>query len=170
MASGGARAKSGPPRDPKSGRSERAGYSLTSLPASGFDGDAPSWSMPRRLVYVVVDKVRELDVEATARVAEREDELWKWAWSTPQACAWSMPSESWRIPSVAMWVRTFVLCESSEATAADKNSLHRFAEDIGLTPAGLSRNGWEIKADELAEKRAGTPSPAAKRERRLRSS
>lgn len=53
-----------------------------------------------------------------------------------------------------MWVRTAVICEGSEATAADKNSLHRFADQIGLTPAGLKENGWKIAADELAKKRA----------------
>ena len=52
-----------------------------------------------------------------------------------------------------MWVRTAVICEESTATAADKNSLHRFADQIGLTPAGLAENGWAIAADEVAEKR-----------------
>jgi hypothetical protein len=51
-----------------------------------------------------------------------------------------------------MWVRTYVLCESSEASAADKGSLHRFADQIGLTPAGLKENGWAIAKDEVAAK------------------
>ena len=51
--------------------------------------------------------------------------------------------------TVAMWVRTYVLCESSEATAADKGSLHRFADQIGLTPAGLKENGWAIAAADI---------------------
>ena len=56
--------------------------------------------------------------------------------------------------TIAMWVRTYVLCESSEATAADKGSLHRFADQIGLTPAGLRENGWAIAKDEVAAKAA----------------
>ncbi|MFY1588980.1 hypothetical protein ACN267_31320 [Micromonospora sp. WMMD734] len=58
---------------------------------------------------------------------------------------------------MAMWVRTSVICESAKATAADKNALHRFADQIGLTPAGLKENGWAIAADQLAEKRADVP-------------
>ena len=74
--------------------------------------------------------------------------------------------------SIALWVRTFVLCESSHATAADKGSLHRFADQIGMTPAGLAENGWKIKVDDLAERAAHRPVEAeaepVKRERRLR--
>ncbi len=91
------------------------------------------------------------------RVKDRELELWQWAWRTPQAAAWSR--ESWRWHSVAMWVRTSVLCESSEATAADKNSLHRFADQIGLTPAGLKENGWKIATDQIAQKHADLDVP-----------
>jgi hypothetical protein len=54
-----------------------------------------------------------------------------------------------------------VICESADATAADKNSLHRFADQIGLTPAGLRENGWKIAADQLAEKRAERAAPSA---------
>ena len=56
------------------------------------------------------------------------------------------------MPSIAMWVRTFVLCESGEATAADRNSLHRFADQIGMTPAGLAESGWAVAKDEVAAK------------------
>jgi hypothetical protein len=56
-----------------------------------------------------------------------------------------------------MYVRTMVVCESSEATAADKGAIHRFADQIGLTPAGLKENGWAIARDETAPKRAEKP-------------
>lgn len=94
---------------------------------------------------------RQLDTEATSIRFYRELDLWAWAWSTPQAVMWER--EPWRQYSVALWVRTAVLCESSDAQAADKNSLHRFADQIGLTPAGLAGNGWAIAADELAGRR-----------------
>lgn len=154
MGSGGARNRSGPQPDPRSRTSERRGFKLTALPAEGFTGDAPEWPL--------------------TSVSERELALWQWAWRTPQACAWSMPSESWRLMSVAMWVRTFALCESATATAADKNSLHRFADQIGLTPAGLTENGWKVAVDELAQRRdepsvgADEQAEAPKRERRMR--
>lgn len=157
MARGGARNRSGPPVDPRSERSDRRGVSLMALPAAGFDGDAPQWPLPPRVVmrWVVDGKERwqEVDLAATAAVAEREAGLWSWAWRTPQAHAWAMPSESWRLHTIAMWVRTHVLCESGDATAADRGSLHRFADQIGMTPAGLKENGWAVKADDLAGRR-----------------
>lgn len=171
MPKGGARNRSGPAPDPKSGRSERRGIKLAALPAQGYDGDVPEWPLPNRAVYrwEYEDKRRfqVLDEDATEAVRDRELEMWAWAWSTPQAWAWAQPSESWRLHTVAMWVRTYVLCESSEATAADKGSLHRFADQIGMTPAGLKENGWAIAADEVGERaaeRSDKPKPA----RRLR--
>lgn len=158
MASGGARNRSGPPKSENSARSDQLGYSLTALPAEGYGGPIPDFPLMSRRVqrWEFEDKRRfqVLDEESTERVANREAELWEWAWSTPQACAWSMPSESWRINTIAMWVRTFVICESDEATAADKSSLHRFADQIGLTTAGLAEMGWKVAVDKLAEKRA----------------
>lgn len=169
MAKGGSRNRSGPPADPNSGRSERRGFKLTALPSSGFDGEVPEFPLPERTVYrwEFEDKRRYQvpDEDQTVDVRERELELWEWAWRTPQACAWSM--EQWRWHTVAMWVRTAVVCESSEATAADKNSLHRFADQVGLTPAGMRENGWAIAADQVSEKRerqASAEAPA----RRLR--
>lgn len=158
MARGGSRNRSGPAPDPSSGRSDRRGLSFTALPAQGYDGPVPAWPLPPRSVWItfVEDgaRLKELDPGATAVVSEREAELWAWAWRTPQACAWAQPSEAWRLHTIAMWVRTYVLCESSEATAADKGSLHRFADQIGLTPAGLRENGWAIAKDEVAAKAA----------------
>lgn len=128
----------------------------------------PDFPLPKREVFLVsLEKIRVLDEEGTERVHGREHELWAWAWRTPQASAWALPSESWRLHSIAMWVRTYVLCESSEATAADKGSLHRFADQIGLTPAGLKENGWAIAADEIGAKRAEKPK-AERSARRLR--
>lgn len=157
MPRGGARNRSGPPADPMSGRSDARGYSLKALPAEGYKGRVPKWPLPRRTAYYVVDKVRHVDLEATEAVAERELELWKWAWRTPQACAWSLPSERWRWHTIAMWVRTAVICEGSDATAADKNSLHRFADQIGMTTAGLAEMGWQVAVDELGAKAATRP-------------
>lgn len=179
MTRGGARNRSGPQADPKSARSDRRGFKLTALPADGFSGDAPAFPLPPRQVFrKVVDESgassQVFDRSATSKVKKRELELWAWAWATPQACAWSMPSESWRLPLVAMWVRTFVLCEGSEATAADKNSLHRFADQVGMTPAGLRENGWSIVADEVgprsreAEDAAPDEPESSKPARRMR--
>lgn len=155
MGSGGARNRSGPAVDPNSGRSDRRGVNLTALPSEGYKGKVPEFPLPTVVVFWEYfedkQKVRERDDDATEIRRDRELRLWEWAWSTPQACAWA--EQPWRWHSVAMWVRTSALCESSEATAADKNSLHRFADQVGLTPAGLKENGWAIASDELAAKR-----------------
>lgn len=170
MGSGGARNRSGPAPDPRSGRSDRRGLVFTALPAAGWDGPVPAFPLPTRLVTRQVsdgpDRWVETDESATRRFAERELELWEKMWRTPQAAAWAQPSEAWRLHSIAMWVRTAVICEGFEATAADKNSLHRFADQIGLTPAGLRENGWAVATDEVAAKAAERPQ-TPKRARRL---
>ncbi|MBB1153987.1 hypothetical protein [Amycolatopsis dendrobii] len=164
MTKGGARNRSGPQKDPGSGRSDRLGVKLTALPAEGHRGEVPEYPLAKLRIYYEYfedgQKVRELDPGAMDARWEREIELWEWAWATPQACAWAR--ERWRWHAIAMWVRTSALCESADATAADKNSLHRFADQIGLTPAGLRENGWAISADEVAGKRgerAAEPEP-----------
>lgn len=131
MPSGG-HARSGPPPDPNSLNSAKRGLVFTALPAEGYTGEIPRYPLP-----------------AVGGDARREGELWAWAWRTPQAHAWA--AEPWRWHAVAMWVRTARICESPDATAADKNSLHRFADQIGLTPAGLKENGWKVAASEVVK-------------------
>lgn len=134
MTSGGARNRSGPSPTQNSGRSDRRGYTLTALPSEGYLGEIPDFPLPDQTG-------RELDV-------------WKAAWRTPQACAWSMPSERWRVRTVAMWVRLTVRCEDPEAGAALLGQLHRFADQIGMTTAGLAEMGWAVAVDEVAKKAA----------------
>ena len=171
MTSGGSRLRSGPAPDPRSGRSEGRGLSFRELPARGRRGQAPKFPLSRPIVYWIHEdedgkRVREVDEDATELRVARELELWKWAWRTPQAVAWK--EEPWRWYSVAMWVRTAVVCESPEATAADKNSLHRFADQIGLTPAGLSSNGWVIGPKETTPMSAVPESDSVAKEKRPR--
>lgn len=175
MARGGARNRSGPQMDPSSARSDRRGVSLSALPSEGYGGEVPGFPLLRRSVMrwefgEKGSKYQVVDEDATELIADREAELWAWAWRTPQAVAWAR--EPWRWQSVAQWVRTSVICETSEATAADRGSVHRFADQIGLTPAGLKENGWQIAADEVAEARVekSTPvEPSVTPQRRLRS-
>lgn len=133
MSKGGARNRSGPQKQEGSRTSDRAGFVLSALPPEGYDGEAPEFPLPNASV--------------------REVEFWDRVWSTPQACAWSL--ESWRWHVVAMYVRTFVLAENvDEPSAALLGQIHRFGDQIGLTPAGLKENGWKV-----AESK--TPEPAA---------
>lgn len=152
MARGGARNRSGPAADPASGRSDRRGFKLTALPAEGFDGPAPEWPLAK---------------EAT----DAEWALWLEAWRTPQACAWSLPSESWRVRTVALWVRVRIRCEEPDAPASLLGQLHRFADQIGMTTAGLAEMGWAVAKDEVGEKRAeadAAPQEQPAPQRRLR--
>lgn len=175
MSKGGARNRSGPPADPKSRTSERRGYTLTALPNEGYVDGAPEFPLPaaRKFRWEFEDKrkFQVFDAGATEDARAREVELWDQVWTTPQACAWSL--EPWRWNTVAMYVRTFVVCEGSDATAADKGSLHRFADQIGLTPAGLKENGWAIAPNQIAQKQAD-PAPTKgdevgeRRQKRLR--
>lgn len=155
MPSGG-HANSGPAPDPNSLKSARRGLTFIALPAGGYDGEIPVFPLPSVPVYDIwfedKKRVKEYDEEATEARRDREQVLWEWAWRTPQAAMWA--AEPWRQHPVALWVRTAVVCESGDATAADKNALHRFADQIGLTPAGLAFNGWKVAADQVAEKRA----------------
>lgn len=155
MASGGARNRSGPGADPKSLRSAERGIILTALPSEGYRGEVPEFPLMRftvlRWEYEDKRRFQVVDQEATEAFRVREVELWKQAWTYPQACAWAL--EPWRWNAVAMWVRTQVVCESSDATAADKGAIHRFADQIGMTPAGLKENGWAIARDEVEAKR-----------------
>lgn len=143
---GGARNRSGPKPDETSGRSDQRGYSLTALPAEGFKGEAPDFPLPN--------------------ASRRELEVWQQAWRSPQACAWSMPSEAWRIRTVALWARLTVRCEDPEASASLLGQLHRFADQIGMTTAGLAEMGWKVAVDETAAKRnPSTPAEKPKSSR-----
>ena len=151
MPSGGARVTSGPPPREGSGRSESRGFKLNSISASGYRGRAPKFPLPARRImrWEYEDKRRfeVFDPEATEAFAEREAELWRWAWRTPQALVWVRPECSWMQQIVARWVRQAVLCEGPDSSAADHGQLHRYAEQVGLTAASLTRLGWKIVPD-----------------------
>lgn len=164
-AHGGARNRSGPPPDPSSGRSDRRGLSLTALPHEGFMGSAPEFPLPvmRRFRWETKDKRRfqVFDAESTDLLRERELVVWGESWRTPQACAWGR--ESWRWQAVAEFCRLKAIVEQEpDATASLVAQLHRYRDQIGLTPAGLKENGWAIATDEVAAKRE-QKAPAARR-------
>lgn len=148
---GGARNRSGPRPSEGSGRSDRRGFRLSALPAEGYGGPVPVFPLPG--------------------ASDRELVVWESAWRTPQACAWAMPSELWRVPTVALWVRVKVRAEAYDAPASLLGQLHRFADQIGFTTAGLSEMGWKVATDEVADRRVADPEPGTGddlRPRRLR--
>ena len=66
-----------------------------------------------------------------------------------------------------MWARLSVRCEDAEAPAALLGQLHRFADQIGMTTAGLAEMGWKVAVDEVSAKAAEktAPKPATSRDR-----
>lgn len=176
MSSGGARNRSGPSIDPSSGRSDARGISLGSLPADGYSGDAPAFPLQPIVLFLEYfegtgkdrTKIKERDDDETESFREREADIWAEAWTTPQAQAWS--TESWRWPIVAEYCRLKAVVEfDPSASAALVGQLHRYRDQIGLTPAGLKENGWTIAADEVGAKRAASTAPPAEAPtRRLR--
>lgn len=161
MASGGARNRSGPAPTEDSGRSVRRDFKLTALPSEGYAGKVPEFPLQPIVLFVEYfegsgrdrTKVKEHDDGATESFREREAAVWVEAWSTPQACAWSMTS--WRWPIVAEYCRLKTVVEfDPSASAALVGQLHRYRDQIGLTPAGLKENGWAVAVDEVGKKAA----------------
>lgn len=178
MGSGGSRALSGPAADPSSGRSAARGLDFQALPAEGYKGAIPDFPLDPIVLFAEHfedgKKVREMDQEAASDFHSREGVVWVEAWRTPQGAAWAR--ESWRWPIIGEYVRLKVTVELDPgANASLVGQLHRYREQIGLTPAGLVRNGWQIARDEVGARRdekSATPEASgarmSARERRLK--
>jgi hypothetical protein len=148
MTSGGPRNRSGPQPDPGSLRSSKRGLAFRSLPIDGYGGGAPDWPLPDQ--------------------SDREAVVWERVWRSPQADAWA--DEPWRWHTVAMYVRWLVRMEDSEASAALGNVVVRFADQVGMTPAGLRENGWVIgdgDVDGEGEKPASSAGEGARKRLRV---
>ena len=147
MARGGARIRSGPPPDLKSGRSDKRGIQdgLRPLPKAGYSGPPPKWPFPKG--------------------STRERALWKKVWTYPQAVAWA--EEEWRWLTIAHYVRWSVKGEASDASPSVMTQVLRLADSIGLSPAGLLANGWAITETEEAAEPTG-PITVVPTTRRLR--
>lgn len=138
MPSGGARNRSGPKPTDTSLNAAKRGLVFEALPAGGYDGSAPDFPLP-----------------ASSEVGGREAAIWDEIWRTPQACVWAV--ESWRWSIIGEYCRLKATVESDPgASAALVGQLHRYRDQIGLTPAGLKENGWKVAATESAEKATGT--------------
>lgn len=140
MTQGGARNRSGPSPDPNSGTSDRRGLKFKALPSVGYTGKIPEWPLGASTTDDLI--------------GSREIAIWREAWRSPQAAAWAL--ESWRWPVIGEYCRLKAIVEfSPAASAALVGQLHRYRDQIGLTPAGLKENGWQIAPDELSERRQG---------------
>lgn len=128
---GGARIRSGPAPKADSGRSHRRKYTVKNLPPRGRSGRSPEFPLKQ--------------------ITEREREIWTQLWKLPQAVAWSMPENQWMKLLVAQYARVMAYLEDSPGNASLYSNLHRFGDQIGLTPAGLAALGWSIGDDNTAD-------------------
>lgn len=125
MPSGGARVRSGPPRDPNAirrGRSpDRSGFEY--LPAAGREGEAPPWPLP-------------------GRPTKFERERWAVEWRKPQAIMWERLGLELQ---VALYIRTVRLSLVRGAAAGLTTARIRQETDLGLSRVGLAANRWIIE-------------------------
>ncbi len=150
MTSGG-HARSGPAPTPGSGRSDSRGLNFKSLPAEGYKGDIPEF--PRPVIH------------------GSELSHWNAAWRTPQAALWVTPQWSWVIPAVAHYCTLMAQSEDPECPVGVHGQIRGREGDILLTSDSLNRAGYQIVADEVAEKCSGSPEavkPQSARERAKR--
>lgn len=156
MTSGG-HARSGPAPTPGSGRSDARGLSFKSLPAEGYQGEIPTFPLPRQPRYYVYyeDKrrVQEFDEDATQRFRDLELSHWEWAWRTPQAALWITSQWSWVIPAVTDWCRLKAMSADSECPTAIWTAIRQREGDILLSNDSLNRAGYQVVSDEVAQKR-----------------
>ena len=147
MTAGGSRNRAGARPDPTSARSAARSLTFRQLPAVGHDGKAPAFPLPKipRFSEHFEDgkKIREGDEGGTEAFRERELDLWTECWTYPQADAWATEPHRWQV--IAEYCRLKTVVESEpDASAALMAQIHRYRDQIGLTPAGLKENGWEI--------------------------
>jgi hypothetical protein len=147
----GGHARSGPPPDPKSRTSERKGFTETTLPGAGYDGEVPDLS------------------DYLPGHTPRHEAIWVQLWRTPQAAMWAR--DPWMIPTVVDLVRCQVRSEAADAPAAWETPIRQARTDLGLNVAGMRFLGWAIARDELAPKReqpAEGDEVGERRQKRLR--
>jgi hypothetical protein len=141
MPSGGARARSGPARDPNALRRDRPGDKdgWTTLPAEGRTGEPPGWPLDQQ--------------------SGREAELWASFWRKPVATIWERDSI---VEVVALFVRQFAEGEVPKSSAENRKTIRLMMADLYLTPDSMLRAKLRISTDEVREKRAELKTPARK--------
>lgn len=141
MTSGGARNRSGPSFDPRSATSEALGRTLLSLPRSGYRGKAPEWPKPA------------LEGDSNG-VDRRAREIWLTVWKYPQAAEWKKTPYRWEI--IAEMCLLMAQIEVEPGKAAIVAQVHRYRDQLGLTPAGMKENGWQIEPAGVKKPRGKT--------------
>ncbi|MDT5119255.1 MAG: hypothetical protein QOE30_4994 [Mycobacterium sp.] len=128
MASGGARARSGPAPDPEAlNRLRGTDAAWHVLPVTGRPGPPPEWPLPNP--------------------SSRELELWVKLWAKPQATRWEILGQD---DEVALYCRRFARAEQPDAPVATVVVVRQLGEALGLTIPGMLRNRWQIGSQQSA--------------------
>ena len=139
MASGGARARSGPAPDPNALRRDRKDDGAwTTLPAEGRQGDAPAWPLMGQ--------------------SEREAELWSLYWAKPQAILWEHNGQELE---VALHVRRLGEVEMPDAPTGLGTLVRQQMDALLLTIPAMLAARVRISMDEVAVKRSSAPAVIA---------
>lgn len=121
MASGGARARSGPAPD-QNALHQKGEW--TELPRERF-GAVPAWPMSTQ--------------------TDREAEVWAAMWRKPQAILWE---RDLMVEQVALYVRGLVRGEDLDAPTTLLTWLRQMGSELMLTPDGLARQRLRIRPAE----------------------
>ena len=167
----------GPLPNPNRVRRNAPTIPTTNLPASGRKGRAPA--CPKWV-----------------ELLGHGEQWWKWAWTTPQACAWSlgdipliarrasMEDDLAAIDAIPSIAALFALADEDALAACLKRlaslapgrvqllrEMREVDERLGLTPKGMAALRWTIVADETdtdtAPQRAAGVANLDDRRRRL---
>jgi hypothetical protein len=134
----------GPAPNPQSRKqSGSQAHTWTDLPSEGYQGPVPVWPL-----------------SVNDDSGDRELEVWRTIWRTPQAAAWIRLG--W-VHDVAIYVRFMVVAESGNIKAATES--RQWSDRLGLNPTAMLKNRWRIKADDLDDKRTEKSTPARKARR-----
>lgn len=117
----GGNVRTGPAPDPNALRRDRKDDHWTVLPPEGRETLPPLWPLPG--------------------FTSREKELWVDVWRRPQAIMWEFLTIEYE---VALYVRKLAEAELPGAATGKVSLVKQFADDLGLSVAGMLRNRWKI--------------------------
>lgn len=129
MASGGARARSGPAKDPNSVNGAKAEW--VALPAAGRRGRTPAWPLPSEL-------------------SEWGEAEWRRLWKLPQAIEWARLKMHTQI---AVYVKVLDEVAAGDTRPQKLANMQRMETSLGLSVAGMHANGWKIASGVTPEPR-----------------
>lgn len=92
---------------------------------------------------------------------ERELDIWRDLWSTPQAVMWEREGQDF---TVALYVRRLVEAEQHDSKVNLSTLVKQLGEGLGLTSPGMRSNRWKI-APEKPDDDTGTPVAASAKTR-----